>query len=80
MSLGRMNALGASEMNVLSAGKVNTLSLPYVFSRISCIFSLILSMVNHLDTLLSFSSSVPYNIDMLAILIPNNIPMLAKAQ
>ena len=42
MTLGKMNALGTSEMNVLSASKTNTLSLLYVPSHTSCIFSLTL--------------------------------------
>ena len=40
--LGKMNALGTSEMNLLSAGKVNTLSFLYVPSYTTRIFSCIL--------------------------------------
>ena len=40
--LGKMNFLDTGEMNVLNAGKINTLSLLYVPSHISCVFSLIL--------------------------------------
>ena len=36
--LGKIKALGTSEMNVLSAGKVNTLSLLYILSHISSIY------------------------------------------
>jgi len=38
----KMNAYGTTEMNVLNAGKVNTLSLLYVLSHTSYIFSMIL--------------------------------------
>ena len=36
--------------------------------------------IDHLGTSLTFTSSVPYNIDILTTLIPNNIAMLAKSQ
>ena len=42
LMLGKMHAVGTSEMNVLSAGKINTLSLLYVPSHTSCISNLIL--------------------------------------
>jgi len=40
--LGKMNALGTSEITVLNASKINTLSSLHVVSHTSCMFSLIL--------------------------------------
>jgi len=41
---------------------------------------LIISIVNHLGTLLTFPTSGACNIDMLSTLIPSNIAVLAKSQ
>ena len=49
----------------------NTLKITYI--------DLIISLVNHLGTSLTFPALIPCNITMLSTLIPSNIAMLATS-